>query len=971
MAAYYASPTGNDANNGLSSGAPKTLNGGYAACNPGDTLFLLPGTYSQKFVMNRNGSSGLPITVTSLDLNNKAVISGGGTNVLATGLDDKLIIIYGDYNVLDGIDAGNFIYYNANAFGAGLPGWGGYPVYIDAGADYNTLRRCNFHDCGGFGIVACGREPLIEYNAVYNIGMGFSYYIGIYPPNVPNWGSGISLQTRFDLSQSTWSTYKNIGGTIRYNTLNNIYGEGIIVMRQSGATSTIRVYGNDVRNCMAPHLYITNSDHVDMYNNIVSAPDWVTLFGNVRGPGRGLCIGNEYPNTQNADGCRYLNIYNNLVYGTANPLTYFIQSGTGGFAQLADTVIAHNHFLDGMQGGGGYGNTATTVNLTTGNISNVQLRNNVITQTNAAYAVFAAATTSGLITSHNRWDKTPSGLTLGTGETVGDPSLQLTGGTNPVTPEYFRPASGSPLIGAGTYLALVPTDYDGVTRPNPPTIGALEFDATSDWAPVSSPKTYVDIGSPAVAGQAEYSPSLLQYRITASGADMWGTADSFGGFYEQRTGDFTLVYRVESQVGGGASYKAGCDVRTALTAGARHVSINQTGGGVIQRLIRTADDGTTSAANAVTANAWHRIARSGNSLITAHSADGATWTTVATDDITGWGDTLYVMQIECANGTSLATATYSNWVLTSAESSVITALGGGEATLTTEVAEQLDAAILAAGGGVAVLVSDYSVPAGDGTGGAVLGHTNRIDAATLSGGSWNASYPLANLKTRYLQQKARSSNALIGSTVINLDLGAARSIGVVALIAHNLTADSATVRIQGADNTGQSPTLYDSDALPVYQGTDYALTFPEASARYWRISMADTGNAAGYVTLGRLFIGSRFKPTWGASFGSAIGIGSNSVMTQASGGNKFARKRATWRTWKLDFNYLSDAESYGALLAILRAHDITDEFYAIIDATDTLYRGERHMLCSVKQLPAMAHPYVDINSVGLELEELV
>ena len=960
MATFYVSTTGNDTTGNGSVGSPyRTITKGYSVTNPGDTVFVRGGTYAEKVLMNRSGSSGLPITIAAYPGETPIV---NGATLSATGYYDSLVTMTGSYNTVDGLTVRNFEYYDPTGgqyVGVSGPWWGGEGIQIYPYTTNNTIRNCTINHIGAFGIVAAGNNQLIEYNILYDVGYPYAYYL----PSLPSWGSVISIQT------TTGDSLANIrSGTIcRYNRIYESIAEGVIFMRvRNGAC-----YGNEVYDCTAPHLYFTNSDHIACYNNIVYATSvsW-TLFS-TRGPGRGIAVGNEY--AYNPDGTSYLDIYNNLVYNTAHPFTYFIQPATQGFAQLANCNIVNNQFLDGNQSSGAYGNAATTVTFTTGNITNTTFRNNVITQTNAAYAIFSASTLTGLTISHNRWGKAPSGLTLDANSSVGDPLLARSGPTTSglLTGEYFRPQSGSPVLAAGTPLALVPTDYFGITRSNPPSIGAIDQVTQSDWEPVSSPKTYVDIGSPAAAGQADYSPSLLQYRVIASGADMWGTADSFGGFYETRSGDFTLTYKVESQVGGGASYKAGCDVRTALTAGARHVSINQTGGGVIQRLIRTADDGTTSAANAVTANAWHRIARSGNSLITAHSADGATWTTVATDDITGWPSSLYILQIECANGTSLATATYSNWVLTSEESSVITALGGGDATLTTEVAEQLDAAILAAGDGSAVLTTDYTVPQGAATGGAVLGHTNRIDAASLSGGSWNASYPLANLKTRYLQQKARSSNALTGSTVINLDLGAARSIGVVALIAHNLTADNATVRIQGANNAGQSPTLYDSEALPVYQGTDYALTFPEASARYWRISMADTGNTAGYVTLGRIFIGSRFKPTWGASFGSAIGIGSNSVVKQASGGNKFARKRATWRTWKMDFNYLSDAEGYGALLAILRAHDITEEFYVIIDAADTLYRGERHMLCSVKQLPAMAHPYVDLNSIGLELEELV
>lgn len=46
----------------------------------------------------------------------------------------------------------------------------------------------------------------------------------------------------------------------------------------------------------------------------------------------------------------------------------------------------------------------------------------------------------------------------------------------------FYPSSSSPLTGAGTAVSGMTTDYYGVTRPNPPSIGAVEFTgATSSW----------------------------------------------------------------------------------------------------------------------------------------------------------------------------------------------------------------------------------------------------------------------------------------------------------------------------------------------------------------------------------------------------------------------------------------------------------------------------------------------------------
>ena len=43
-----------------------------------------------------------------------------------------------------------------------------------------------------------------------------------------------------------------------------------------------------------------------------------------------------------------------------------------------------------------------------------------------------------------------------------------------VSGNSFYPTSGSPLIGAGTPITGLTTDYYGVAQPNPPTIGAVQ-----------------------------------------------------------------------------------------------------------------------------------------------------------------------------------------------------------------------------------------------------------------------------------------------------------------------------------------------------------------------------------------------------------------------------------------------------------------------------------------------------------------
>lgn len=69
----------------------------------------------------------------------------------------------------------------------------------------------------------------------------------------------------------------------------------------------------------------------------------------------------------------------------------------------------------------------------------------------------------------------------------------------------------------------------------------------------------------------------------------------------------------------------------------------------------------------------------------------------------------------------------------------------------------------------------------------MLGFPNRTDTATLSGGAWVPSLPLANLKKRVLSKVARTPNTLPASSFFDVDLGKSMKIQAVTLRRHNLS----------------------------------------------------------------------------------------------------------------------------------------------------------------------------------------
>ena len=87
-----------------------------------------------------------------------------------------------------------------------------------------------------------------------------------------------------------------------------------------------------------------------------------------------------------------------------------------------------------------------------------------------------------------------------------------------------------------------------------------------------------------------------------------------------------------------------------------------------------------------------------------------------------------------------------------------------------------------------------------------MGFPNRVDSATLSGGSWYASLPLNNLKNRTIGRVARTTNTALASTQFNIDFGRTRSTAIFGLINNNITLNG-KYRLRATDEAAATNSL--------------------------------------------------------------------------------------------------------------------------------------------------------------------
>jgi parallel beta-helix repeat protein len=278
-AVYYVSGSGKDSNNGLATNAAfRTLATGVSGLNPGDTLMVMNGTYTNDdytsavpsnhiAFIKRSGTSTAWITIQNYPgATPQLVFNGYGGFGTAT---NSYLIIKGftitgnnDHCTLSNALAqtGPFPFYSGNGIGVGNNYLNNHPHHICIIS--NTISKC-----GGCGITAIQSDYVtIEGNRIFSN----AWYS-------PNEASGISMFQ--DLDSDTNTGYKMvIRGNLLYGNkclVPQLHqstptdGNGIIIDRnQDYAYGGRTLVVNNISVCNGGSgIHTFHSSHVDLVNN--------------------------------------------------------------------------------------------------------------------------------------------------------------------------------------------------------------------------------------------------------------------------------------------------------------------------------------------------------------------------------------------------------------------------------------------------------------------------------------------------------------------------------------------------------------------------------------------------------------------------------------------------------------------------------------------------------------------------------
>src|SRR5579884_1813847 len=214
-------------------------------------------------------------------------------------------------------------------------------------------------------------------------------------------------------------------------------------------------------------------------------------------------------------------------------------------------------------------------------------------------------------------------------------------------------------------IAMTPTVTLGlaVSAHSTTTLNTSTFDSVLvtpiGGGSLPSPWTGTDIGGPGVPGSANFSAANGNvFTVNGSGADIWGSVDQEQYVYQPMNGDGSVTARVTAQDLTDPWAKSGVMFKESTTAGSAYVLLAVTPGNQVHFQWNYAND--LAVGNFTFPNAWLRLVRSGSTFTGYVSADGKTWTQVATATLTMAAAATAGLEVCAHNNAKLNATTFDN-----------------------------------------------------------------------------------------------------------------------------------------------------------------------------------------------------------------------------------------------------------------------------------------------------------------------
>lgn len=140
---------------------------------------------------------------------------------------------------------------------------------------------------------------------------------------------------------------------------------------------------------------------------------------------------------------------------------------------------------------------------------------------------------------------------------------------------------------------------------------------------------------------------------------------------------------------------------------------------------------------------------------------------------------------------------------------------------------------------------------------------------------------------------------------------------------------------------------------------------------YWRIDMVDEANPAGYLQLGRVFLGPAVQPAINMSYGAGIGYESRDLIVETDSGSEYGLRRPSPRVATFALEFASETEAMGTWLEAQRQLGTYNELLFAWDPSDTTHLPRRSFLARLRKLSPLDTPWPNLWKTGFEVKELI